>query len=197
NKSHAAAYGVVAVETGWLKAHYPVPFMAATMNSMLGNAPKIAGYIQYCRAHDIPVLPPDVNKSLWRFSVDTDDDGRQGIRFGLGGVKNVGHGAVEQIVRERAHSPYASIFDFVERTSGDAINKRTVESLIKAGAFDRLGHNRAQLMSVFETLMDETAQKRKANVVGQTSLFDLGFADTGARSGGLFTIPPMEEHPRK
>ncbi|MEG2950159.1 MAG: DNA polymerase III subunit alpha, partial [Clostridia bacterium] len=197
NKSHAAAYGVVAVETGWLKAHYPVPFMAATMNSMLGNAPKIAGYIQYCRAHDIPVLPPDVNKSLWRFSVDTDDDGRQGIRFGLGGVKNVGHGAVEQIVRERAHSPYASIFDFVERTSGDAINKRTVESLIKAGAFDRLGCNRAQLMSVYETLMDETAQKRKANVQGQTSLFDIGFADTGARSGSLFTIPPMEEHPRK
>ena len=97
NKSHAAAYAMVAVQTAWLKRHYPVPFMAATLNSMMDNADKVAGYIQYCRQNGIPVLKPDVNKSVWRFSVDTDENGTPGIRFGLGGIKNVGHGAVELI----------------------------------------------------------------------------------------------------
>lgn len=197
NKSHAAAYGVVAVQTGWLKKHYPVQFMAAIMNSVMDNAPKVAGYIQYCRAHGIPVLPPDVNRSVWRFGVDTDGQGNKGIRFGLGGVKNVGHGAVELIERERGQGAYLNIFDFVERVSGDALNKRTVESLIKAGAFDGLGHNRAQLLGVYERLMDDTAQKRRANVAGQLSLFDMGVSPAAAGGGELFTIPEMEEHPRK
>ena len=101
NKSHAAAYALVAVQTAWLKLHYPVPFMAALMNSMLDNTPKIAGYVQYCRQSGIPILPPDVNKSVWRFSVDRADDGTPGIRFGLGGLKNVGHGAIALIEKER------------------------------------------------------------------------------------------------
>lgn len=174
NKSHAAAYAMVAVQTAWLKRHYPVPFMAATLNSMMDNADKVAGYIQYCRQNGIPVLKPDVNKSVWRFSVDTDENGTPGIRFGLGGVKNVGHGAVELIEKERAHGAFASIFDFAERVSGEMLNKRTVESLIKAGAFDGLGLNRAQLLSVYERLMDDAAQKRRQNVAGQMSLFDMG-----------------------
>lgn len=179
NKSHAAAYAMVAVQTAWLKRHYPVPFMAATLNSMMDNADKVAGYIQYCRQNGIPVLKPDVNKSVWRFSVDTDENGTPGIRFGLGGVKNVGHGAVELIEKERAHGAFASIFDFAERVSGEMLNKRTVESLIKAGAFDGLGLNRAQLLSVYERLMDDAAQKRRQNVAGQMSLFDMGLG-TGA-----------------
>ena len=197
NKSHAAAYGVVAVQTGWLKRHYPAPFMAAIMNSVMDNASKVAGYIQYCRAHGISVLPPDVNKSGWRFGADTDANGLKSIRFGLGGVKNVGRGAVELVVSERKNGPYQNIFDFIERTSGEALNKRTVESLIKAGAFDRLGHNRAQLMSVYERLMDETAQKRRANVAGQVSLFDAGISPAGAGMDAAFVIPDMPEHNRK
>ncbi|MEG1775672.1 MAG: DNA polymerase III subunit alpha, partial [Clostridia bacterium] len=196
NKSHAAAYGVVAVETGWLKLHHPVPFMAAIMNSVMDNAPKVAGYIQYCRSHSILVFSVDVNKSVWRFSVDTDENGRPGIRFGLGGVKNVGHGAVELIERERKRGAYTDIFDFVQRTSGDALNKRTVESLVKAGAFDRLGYNRAQLLSVYERLMDDAAQKRKTNVSGQVSLFDFGLAPSSETSAA-FAIPDMAEYARK
>lgn len=197
NKSHAAAYGMVAVQTGWLKVHHPVPFMAAIMNSVMDNAPKVAGYIQYCRAHDIPLLPPDVNKSVWRFSVDNDDGGKPGIRFGLGGVKNVGHGAVQLIEKERQKGAYQSIFDFVERTCGDALNKRTVESLIKAGAFDSLGHNRAQLLSVYEVLMDDTTQRRRQNVSGQMSLFDLGMGEVQTSTASGFVMPDMPEHPRK
>ncbi|NLO86767.1 MAG: DNA polymerase III subunit alpha [Clostridiales bacterium] len=196
NKSHAAAYALVAVQTGWLKVHYPVQFMAATMNSFLDSSPKIADYIQYCRRNDIPVLPPDVNSSVWRFSVDKDESGKLGIRFGLGAVKNVGHGAVDLIEQRRKEGRYKDISDFVERSSGDALNKRTVESLIKAGAFDGLGHNRAQLMSVYEQLMDDTTQKRKVNIVGQVSLFDLAFG-TGEQSAPLFSIPDMLEHPQK
>lgn len=144
----------------------------------------------------IPRAKPDVNKSVWRFSVDTDENGTPGIRFGLGGVKNVGHGAVELIEKERAHGAFASIFDFAERVSGEMLNKRTVESLIKAGAFDGLGLNRAQLLSVYERLMDDAAQKRRQNVAGQMSLFDMGLG-TGAPSGIMYDVPPMEEHPRK
>ena len=105
NKSHAAAYGLVAVQTAWLKLHHPVPFMAAILNSVMDNLPKAAGYIQYCRAHGIPILPPDVNQSVWKYSVGRDSQGVPGIRFGLGGVKNVGQGAVELIVKERSHGP--------------------------------------------------------------------------------------------
>ena len=193
NKSHAAAYALVAVQTGWLKLHYPVPFMAATINSMMDNLPKVAGYIQYCRNSGIPVLPPDVNHSLWRFSVDQDAQGKPGIRFGLGGIKNTGRAAVETIVQLRRNGPYQSLIDFIERTAGETMTKRTVEGLIKAGALDGLGYNRAQMLSVYERLMDDAAQKRRQNVAGQLSLFDMAPQDTQ----GMFAIAPLPEHPRK
>ena len=196
NKSHAAAYALVAVQTGWLKLHYPVQFMAALMNSMLDNTPKIAGYVQYCRQSGIPILPPDVNKSVWHFSVDHDENGKPGIRFGLGGVKNVGHGAIALIERERSKGAFDTFFDFVERCSSDMLNKRVVESLIKSGAFDRLGLNRQQLLFLYEPLMDDTAQKRRANVAGQLSLFDLDMG-MGAANDNLFEIPNMPEYPLK
>ncbi len=196
NKSHAAAYALVAVQTAWLKLHYPIEFMAALMNSMLDNAPKIAGYVQYCRTNGIPVLAPDVNRSVWQFSVDTDENGRPGIRFGLGGIKNVGRGAVQLIERERAKGPFASIFEFVERCSGDQLNKRVVESLIKSGAFDRLGFNRQQLLYLYEPLVDSTAQKRRSNVMGQLSLFDMDMGMTG-NVNTLYDVPPMMEYPFK
>ena len=192
NKSHAAAYGVVAVQTAWLKTHYPIEFMASTMNSMMDSAAKIAGYIQYCKSKNIPILPPDINGSGWRFTVGQDEKQVTGIRFGLGAVKNVGHGAVEVICRERENGKYTDIFDFVRRTASDALNKRTLESLIKAGAFDRLGHNRAQLLQVYESVVDEAVQKRKSNIEGQVSLFDMGMG--AAAQPEAPSIPYVPEH---
>ena len=196
NKSHAAAYAMVAVQTGWLKLHYPVPFMAALMNSMLDNTPKIAGYIQYCRQSGIPILPPDVNKSVWRFSADRDENGKPGIRFGLGGVKNVGHGAVALIEKERAKGAFTNIFDFTERCCSETLNKRTVESLIKAGAFDRMEHNRNQLLQVYEPVMDDAANKRRNNVAGQLSLFDMAFAPE-RETVHMYRVPNVPEHSLK
>ncbi|NLI20531.1 MAG: DNA polymerase III subunit alpha [Clostridiales bacterium] len=194
NKSHAAAYGVVAVQTGWLKRHYPVQFMAAIMNSVMDNAGKVAGYIQYCRGKNIPVLPPDVNQSGWKFTVGYDDSGMPGIRFGMGAVKNVGYGAVEAIVRTREAGPYLDLFDFAERVPPESINKRVVESLIKAGAFDFGIYNRAQLLFAYERAVDEAAQKRKGNLTGQVSLFDM--MDKSAKPA-YAEVPAMPEHDRK
>ncbi len=177
NKSHAAAYAVVAVQTGWLKRHHPVPFMAAILNSVYGNPGKIAGYIQYCRSQGIPILPPDVNRSGWKFTVQTNEQGQPCILFGLGAVKGVGHGAVSAIMRERESKPYKDIFDFCSRIDTTECNKRVVESLIRAGAFDATGANRAQMLAVFEAAMDSAISRRKSNVDGQISLFDMAFGD--------------------
>lgn len=196
NKSHAAAYAMVAVQTAWLKRHHPVPFMAALMNSMLDNTPKIAGYIQYCRQNGIPILPPDVNKSIWPFSVDTDANGTTGIRYGLGGIKNVGHGAVKLIEKERAKGAFENIFDFAERCAGDNVNKRTVESLIKAGAFDSTPHHRNQLIQIFESIMDDAANKRRSNVAGQMSLFDIGIAPA-SDTINMYNVPEVPPFPLK
>lgn len=195
NKSHAAAYGVVAVQTAWLKVHYPVQFMASTLNSMMDSTGKVAGYVQYCKSRGIPVLPPDINQSGWRFTVGKDEKGNLGIRFGLGAVKNVGHAAVEVIMSQRQRGPYQNIFDFVRKADSDTLNKRTLESLIKAGAFDRLGHNRAQLLIKYESIMEESAQKRKVNIAGQVSLFDMGLPAAGEAAEA--DIPFVPEHSHK
>lgn len=172
NKSHAAAYGVVSYRTAWLKAHYPVETMAALMNSCLQNSAKIAQYIAYCRKRGIEVLPPDVNGSGVRFEVQ---DGK--IRFGLSAVKNVGGKAVEMIIQERTHKPYEDFFSFLRRVPAEAINKRMVESMIKAGCFDSFHVKRSQLMAVFESAIDAQANDRKRNLEGQVSLFE-GLMDT-------------------
>ena len=175
NKSHAAAYALVAVQTAWLKRHYPVQFMAAMINSVYGASGKIAAYIQYCRSHGIPVLPPDVNHSLWKFTVQKTPEGKLGILFGLGAIKTVGQGAVKAIVEERERGPYRDIFDFCSRIDPGECNKRVVDSLIRAGAFDQTGANRPQLLAVYESAMDANIARRKQNVDGQISLFDLAF----------------------
>ena len=177
NKSHAAAYSVVAMQTGWLKKHHPVPFMAAILNSVYGNPGKIAGYIQYCRSMGVPILPPDVNHSGWKFTVQRQADGTLGILFGLGAVKTVGHGAVNAIIEERKKTPYKDIFDFCRRIDTSECNKRVVESLIRAGAFDQTGATRPQMLAVFESAMDANISQRKSNVDGQLSLFDMAFGD--------------------
>lgn len=175
NKSHAAAYAVVCIETAWLKRYHPVPFMAAILNSVYGNPAKIAAYIQYCRSRGIAILPPDVNRSQWKFTVAKAPDGQLGILFGLGAVKTVGQGAVDAIIRERKNGAYRDIFDFCRRIDTSECNKRVVESLIKAGAFDGMGGNRPQLLAVFESAMDANSSLRKQTVDGQISLFDMAF----------------------
>lgn len=184
NKSHAAAYGIVSYRTAWLKAHYPVETMAALMNSCLQSPEKIAQYIAYCRKKGIEVLPPDVNGSGVRFEVQ---DGK--IRFGLSAVKNVGAKAVELIIQERAHKPYEDFFSFLRRVPADVLNKRMVESMIKAGCFDSFHVKRSQLMAVFESTMDAMAHDRKRNLEGQVSLFE------GLLGENVPSLVPVQELP--
>ena len=189
NKSHAAAYALVAVQTAWLKVHFPVEFMAAVMNSMTGNTAKIAFYIQYCRKRDIPVLPPDVNRSQELFTVDVSGE-KKGIRFGLAGVKSLGHNAIEAVVDEREHGgPYRDLYDFINRLAGGALNKKGVESLIRAGAMDGLPGARSQKLHVFEKAMDGASRRQKSMVEGQLSLF--GLADNTVEA----PPPPMPRLP--
>ncbi|HCI50530.1 MAG TPA: DNA polymerase III subunit alpha, partial [Clostridiales bacterium] len=194
NKSHAAAYAVVCIETAWLKRYHPVPFMAAILNSVYGNPAKIAAYIQYCRSRGIAILPPDVNRSQWKFTVAKAPDGQLGILFGLGAVKTVGQGAVDAIIRERKHGAYRDIFDFCRRIDTSECNKRVVESLIKAGAFDGMGGNRPQLLAVFESAMDANSSLRKQTVDGQISLFDMAFGGAPLVQEN-HTLPNLPDYP--
>lgn len=194
NKSHAAAYAVVCIETAWLKRYHPVPFMAAILNSVYGNPAKIAAYIQYCRSRGIAILPPDVNRSQWKFTVAKAPDGQLGILFGLGAVKTVGQGAVDAIIRERKHGAYRDIFDFCRRIDTSECNKRVVESLIKAGAFDGMGGNRPQLLAVFESAMDANSSLRKQTVDGQISLFDMSFGGAPLVQEN-HTLPNLPDYP--
>ncbi len=174
NKPHAACYALVSLQTGYLKKHYPAEFMAALMNSVSGNAGKIAQYIQYCRQHGIPLLPPGVNQSQRRFTVERDRNGLKSVRFGLGGIKNLGDGVVDEIVRERdENGPFRDIYDFCRRTVSRDVTKRTVESLIRSGCFDGMGMKRSQLMRIYEQIMDSEASRARSAVSGQVSLFEL------------------------
>ena len=194
NKSHAAAYAVVCIETAWLKRYHPVPFMAAILNSVYGNPAKIAAYIQYCRSRGIAILPPNVNRSQWKFTVAKAPDGQLGILFGLGAVKTVGQGAVDAIIRERKKGAYRDIFDFCRRIDTSECNKRVVESLIKAGAFDGMGGNRPRLLAVFESAMDANSSLRKQTVDGQISLFDMAFGGAPLVQEN-HTLPNLPDYP--
>ena len=196
NKAHAACYAVVAVQTGWLKYYYPAEFMAAMMNSVVGNAAKVAAYIQYCRKKEIPVLPPHVNFSDRKFTVETNKEGVKCVRMGMSGVKNVGNSAVDAIVQERRLSgPYRDVLEFCRRIDSEAVNKRAVESLIMAGCFDHMGATRLQCMRVFDQALEANSAKRRQNVVGQISLFDMGqpTADLAIED----TYPDVGEYPYK
>lgn len=170
NKSHAACYAVVAYRTAYLKTYYPNEFMAAMLNSFLGNLDKIPEYIDECRKLNIDILKPDINKSFTKFTVD---DGK--IRFGLGSIKNVGIAAVDAIVHNREKDgEYKSFTDFCERMEGEAVNKKCIESLIKAGAFDNFAETRSTLMASFEDILDTISGMSKKNIQGQVSMFDFG-----------------------
>ena len=169
NKSHAAAYAVVSYQTAWLKYYYPVEFMAALMTSVIDNPGKVAEYIMTCRQMGIGILPPDINQGEGVFSVT----GRQ-IRYGLSAIKSVGRPVIESILEERNRGGrFTDLKNFIERLSGKEVNKRTIESFIKAGALDSLGGTRRQLMMAYAQVMDSVAQERKSSISGQMSLFDL------------------------
>ena len=169
NKSHAAAYAVVAYQTAYLKYYYPVEFMAALMTSVIDNSGKVAEYIYTCRQMGIQILPPDINRGEGRFSVDGGN-----IRYGLTAIKSVGRPVIEAIVAERdANGAFQSLKDFVERLSGKEVNKRTIEGFIKAGAMDSLPGTRKQLMIVYSSIVDRVNQERKSSLTGQMSLFEL------------------------
>ncbi len=170
NKSHAAAYAVVSYQTAYLKAYYPEEFMAATLNSFLGNLDKVPYYIEECKRLNIEILKPDINESETRFTVDKNGK----IRFGMGSIKNVGTAAVDSIVEERRkNGKYKSFTEFCERIQGEAVNKKCIESLIKAGAFDEFEQTRSTLMASFEEILDSISDSSKKNFKGQVSMFDL------------------------
>ncbi len=197
NKPHAACYAVVSLQTAYLKCHYPAEMMAALMNSVRGNADKIAAYIQYCRKHGIPLLKPDINRSERKFTVGFSSDGKKGIRFGMSGVKNVGDGVVDAIVRERTQNgAFEDLFDFCHRIAHEDVNKRALESLIRAGCFDYSGAKRSQLLRVYEQAIDAEASLQKSSASSQVSLFDL---DAGAEflQSTRPVLPDIPEYPKK
>ena len=174
NKSHAACYAVVAYRTAYLKAYYPAEFMAAMLNSFLGNLDKIPEYIDECKRMNIEILKPDINRSYTKFTVD---GGK--IRFGLGSIKNVGLAAVDTIVANREkNGEYISFTDFCERMEGEAVNKKCIESLIKAGAFDNFAETRSTLMASFEDIIDTISGASRKNIQGQVSMFDMAISQT-------------------
>ncbi len=167
NKAHSAAYGLVAYQTAWLKAHYPAEYMAALLTSVKSNKDKTAVYLNECRTMGIEVVVPDVNGSESDFAVR---DGA--ILFGMSAVRNVGEAAVSLIIAERdKNGPFESFADFINRVDVTVLNKRTIESLIKAGAFESLGVSRKGLMLIFEQMLDATLSRRRAEDMGQFSLF--------------------------
>ena len=168
NKSHAAAYAVVSYQTAFLKYYYPVEFMAALMTSVIEMPTKVAEYIQVCRQMNIKILPPDVNRGAYGFSVDNG-----AIRYGLSAIKSVGRPVINALVEEReVNGEYRSLKDFIERLTG-TVNKRAIENFIKAGALDCLEGNRRQKMLVYSQIVDSIAQEKKNSFAGQMSLFDL------------------------
>ena len=186
NKAHAVCYAVVSYQTAYLKCHYPKQYMAALMTSVLDSATKISGYIAECKELGIPVLPPDINHSEDQFTVDGN-----AIRFGLGAVKNVGHGLVRAMCAKREEGgPFRSLEDFIQRM-GDEINKRAVENFIKCGAMDCFGHHRSELLAVYDRMMDAIATTRKKNLEGQIGLFSLLEDEDEAASIPIPKLPEM------
>ena len=187
NKAHAVCYAVVSYQTAYLKCHYPKEYMAALMTSVLDSAGKISGYIAECKEMGIPVLNPDINHSEDCFTVEGD-----GIRFGLGAVKNVGRGLIRSIVAKRQEDgPFRSLEDFLGRMGEGELNKRAVENFIKCGAMDCFGNHRSELLAVYDTMMDSVASSRKKNLEGQMGLFAMLEEDAPAASIPIPKLPEL------
>lgn len=168
NKAHSAAYAVITYQTAWLKKYYPVELYAAILNNRITKSDEITHYIELARAHNIQVLPPDINKSMAYFSVEGNN-----LRFGLGGLKNVGVAVVEEIVKERQkNGNFTDLQDFISRMGSQAHNKRFLESMIWGGAFDVFGAKRSQMIAIYEKIVERVNSDRKHQAEGQMTLFD-------------------------
>ena len=171
NKSHSAGYGLVSYQTAWLKAHHPVEYMAALLTSVKTNKDRLPLYLHSCRMMGMTVLPPDVNESELDFAPSPDTAVPQ-VRFGLSAVRNVGEAVVESIIAARqAKGRFTDFADFTAKVDAGVLNRRTIESLIKAGAFESLGHTRKGLLAVFETICEQAVARKRAEAEGQFSLF--------------------------
>ncbi len=193
NKSHAACYAVLSYRTAYLKTYYPPEFMAAMLNSYLGNLDRVPIYIEECKSLNIKILEPDINKSNLKFTVDNGN-----IRFGLGSIKNVGIAPVEAIIKDRnENGVYTSFTDFCERVTELAVNKKCIESLIKAGAFDEFNETRATLLASFENIIDTIQSSKKKGLEGQFSMFDLGNDETEEANNVKYVFNKQEELSKK
>ncbi len=191
NKSHAAAYAVVAYQTAYLKCHYPVEYMAALISSVKDNSGKVSTYIQTCKSMGIKILPPDINKGKGDFSVAGDS-----IRYGLSAVKSVGEGVTDVIRREiDEYGEFKDLEDFVTRLSNKEANKRTIESFICAGAFDSFGHNRRQMMMTYPSIIEQVGQNKKNSMSGQMSMLD--FLGVEEQSDFKVKYPNVEEYTKE
>jgi DNA polymerase-3 subunit alpha len=190
NKSHAAAYAVVSVQTAWLKCYYPVEYMAALMTSVIDNSAKAAEYLLHCKELGIGVLPPDVNIASGEFTPDGEN-----IRYGLYAIKALGRPVIDKIIEEReAGGPYRTLSDFIERTVDRDVNKRAIENLIFAGACDSFDANRHQMSVVYTTMVDDVARRKKSGMSGQMSLFDL--VSEEEKKDYAIRYPDLPEFPR-
>ena len=191
NKSHAACYAVVAYRTAFLKYYYPAEFYASLLNSIIGSQNKVSYYTLECKFRNINVLRPSVNRSFARFSVDGDD-----IIFGLAAIKNVGESAINSITEERERNgKFKDFIDFCERIANEQVNKKCIESLIKAGAFDDVdSHNRNTLLTSFETIIDQISSDKRKGLSGQVNIFDMGISSDNKES--LYSFYEREEMPK-
>jgi DNA polymerase-3 subunit alpha len=194
NKSHAAAYALLAYHTAWLKAHHPAEFMAANMSLAMDDTDKVKILFEDCIANKMAVLPPDINMSAYRFEPVAEADGKRSrtIRYGLGAIKGSGQNAIEEILRAREEGKFVDLFDFCNRIDRRIVNRRTIEALIRAGAFDSLHENRAQLIASVSLAM-EAADQASANAM-QAGLFDMG--DAPSQGHELIDEPAWPEKRR-
>jgi DNA polymerase-3 subunit alpha len=191
NKSHAAAYAVISVQTAWLKYYYPVEFMAALMTSVIDNSAKASEYLYSCKQMGIRVLPPDINLGYGEFTAEGDH-----VRYGLYAIKALGRQVIDHILEERANGgKFRTLQNFIERTVDRDVNKRAVENLIKAGACDSLDGTRKQMIAVYASLIDQIAQQKKSSLSGQMSLFD--FVSEEEKKDYEVRFPPVGEYDKE
>ena len=191
NKAHAVCYAVVAYQTAWFKCHYPKEYMAALLTSVLDSSDKVAEYIAECKEWNIALLPPDINESEADFTVS-----EGGIRFGLVALKGVGRNVINGLLEERRkNGPFTDFMNFCDRMFDKDLNRRVLESLIKAGAFDRMGYKRAQLMEVYGQVLDGIAASRKRNLEGQMDLFGMGGGEAEEAALPALHLPDVPEYP--
>jgi len=191
NKSHAAAYAVISYQTAYLKCYFPVEFMAALMTSVIDNPGKVSEYIYTCRQMGIVILPPDINEGNSTFSVS-----KEAIRYGLSAIKGLGRPVIDAVVAEREENgKYLNLRDFATRLSGKEVNKRTVESFIKSGAFSSLHDNRRQLMMSYVQILDQIGADKKKALTGQMTLFD--FAEEEDKHEYDLSLPEVSEYSKE